>query len=686
MTNRPQTSIPPALASAVTLYTVSFPQTGEAIIPVSDSITVKAIGTGADGATTYVQEAVESIYIEHFGEPIITVSAGVTTTFTSSVTTTRTLSPLSTVIQTFVEDAKHWSFHKDAVPTGTSPEDFLGTDVECDFGDDGTATCVQKLWEVEATKTILSTVTGTGTGKLIPFYTLDVSDASATTTSPSASATGNSAAPGIRFPEGTAVGWGMVMVGVLSAWALKISSAIYNIFHYNPFNANLYASEKANAPDSLLPKTDIPSAMRLPSLIIAGSLPLTALTSAVTLYTISFPQTGDIDAIIPVSDSITVKAIGTGADGATTYLEEVVESIYIENFYDLITTVSAGVTTTFTSSVTTTTTLSPPFTGSQTFVEDAKHWSFHKDAAPTGPNEDDFIGTDIECDFGDDGTATCVQNIWEIEATKTILSTATLTGTGKAIPFYTLDVSDASATTMSSSASATEHMEEDEDTPKSIPPWVELEYSHMRTLAGPDSEVHFTHLSKSSVNSLSDAFNSSRSESLAEARCHEEGVLYLMKSKGISLDKVCLLDPKAEKALSPEDGDGRFDMFLFGGILGDDPPRDRTGELRIMGFPTRHLGPVQMTTDTALGVTKRVIKDGLLLDKVPYVDFPTIRFNAKESVEMPFRMLSVALVYIFRIANHYVKGYIVASDGKEPVLPPGMRELLHEDLNKGFEF
>lgn len=42
---------------------------------------------------------------------------------------------------------------------------------------------------------------------------------------------------------------------------------------------------------------------------------------------------------------------------------------------------------------------------------------------------------------------------------------------------------------------------------------------------------------------------------------------------------------------------------------GDDPPRDRTGELRVMGFPGRHLGPTQMTTDTALGVTKLVVHD-----------------------------------------------------------------------------
>ena len=36
--------------------------------------------------------------------------------------------------------------------------------------------------------------------------------------------------------------------------------------------------------------------------------------------------------------------------------------------------------------------------------------------------------------------------------------------------------------------------------------------------------------------------------------------------------KVCLLDPKAEKDISPEDADV-FEAFLFGGILGDEPPR-----------------------------------------------------------------------------------------------------------------
>lgn len=208
-----------------------------------------------------------------------------------------------------------------------------------------------------------------------------------------------------------------------------------------------------------------------------------------------------------------------------------------------------------------------------------------------------------------------------------------------------------------------EHMEEDETTPKSLPPWVELEYAHMITLAGINGQVEFTHLSHNSSSSL-DARLAPINESVASYQVHTQSVMKMLEQNSIPITRVCLLDPKAQTALAPEDGK-IFDHFLFGGILGDDPPRDRTSELRQLGFPSRHLGPMQMTTDTALGVTKRVVDDKVQLNAIPYVDFPTITFNAKESVEMPFRY----------IAN-----------GKEPILPPGMRELLHEDLNKSFDF
>ena len=43
-------------------------------------------------------------------------------------------------------------------------------------------------------------------------------------------------------------------------------------------------------------------------------------------------------------------------------------------------------------------------------------------------------------------------------------------------------------------------------------------------------------------------------------------------SKTIDFSKVCLLDMRAEKTLSPDDG-SKFEVFIFGGILGDHPPQ-----------------------------------------------------------------------------------------------------------------
>ncbi|KAI2627433.1 DUF431-domain-containing protein [Hypomontagnella submonticulosa] len=130
-------------------------------------------------------------------------------------------------------------------------------------------------------------------------------------------------------------------------------------------------------------------------------------------------------------------------------------------------------------------------------------------------------------------------------------------------------------------------------------------------------------------------------------------------------DRVCLLDPQAEKDLNPDDK-REFDVFLFGGILGDDPPRvDRTSELRKKGFKGRRLGPVQMTTDTAVRVTRMVVEEQFTLNKIPYTDFPELKFNEHESTEMPFR---------------YVKG----DDGK-PVMPEGMVDLIKKDADKSID-
>lgn len=127
--------------------------------------------------------------------------------------------------------------------------------------------------------------------------------------------------------------------------------------------------------------------------------------------------------------------------------------------------------------------------------------------------------------------------------------------------------------------------------------------------------------------------------------------------------KVCLLDPAAKQELSPADGD-IFDVFLFGGILGDNPPRDRTSELRKKGFEGRRLGPVQMTTDTAVRVTRMVVQDKIPLEAIPFVDNPEIRVDEHESTEMPFR-------------------YVTNKD-RQPIMPEGMIDLIKKDSERGF--
>jgi len=156
-------------------------------------------------------------------------------------------------------------------------------------------------------------------------------------------------------------------------------------------------------------------------------------------------------------------------------------------------------------------------------------------------------------------------------------------------------------------------MEEDDESTRALPEWVKLEYSHMLTLTAPNSSVHFTSLSSSSIPPLEEYLASkqastSSSPSAGNAGAHTEPILTFLEQQGIPATRVCLLDPRAEKVLAPEDGDN-FDVFLYGGILGDDPPRDRTGELRKLGFEGRHLLEKQMTTDTAVGVTKIVVED-----------------------------------------------------------------------------
>lgn len=133
---------------------------------------------------------------------------------------------------------------------------------------------------------------------------------------------------------------------------------------------------------------------------------------------------------------------------------------------------------------------------------------------------------------------------------------------------------------------------------------------------------------------------------------------------GITKSQACLLDPAATVDLVPEDKNN-FEFFVFGGILGDHPPRDRTKELRIKyGFEGRRLGNKQMTTDTAIRTTQLIIEKQTRFEDIKFIDYPEIRFSKYEATEMPFR-------------------YVL--DGTTPIFPEGMLDLIKKDSEQSID-
>ncbi|RMZ75907.1 hypothetical protein DV738_g5257, partial [Chaetothyriales sp. CBS 135597] len=185
-------------------------------------------------------------------------------------------------------------------------------------------------------------------------------------------------------------------------------------------------------------------------------------------------------------------------------------------------------------------------------------------------------------------------------------------------------------------------------------PWSALEY---KAIAEESKQAGCDFILSSVPDSL---LQSSELQALGANAKAESIEVYFADRK----ERICLLDPQGEQELSPSDAT-HFDVFLFGGILGDDPPRDRTGELRRKGFQGRRLGPKQMTTDTAVRVTRLVVVDKIPLDQIPYVDFPELKLGEHESTQMPFR-------------------YVTSKDGK-PIMPAGMIELIKADADKSLD-
>ncbi len=168
--------------------------------------------------------------------------------------------------------------------------------------------------------------------------------------------------------------------------------------------------------------------------------------------------------------------------------------------------------------------------------------------------------------------------------------------------------------------------------------WSLLEYKHVSKVVGKDN-LWFTNVKDGAM------------------KLRPFGQVFNESVATMDLQNVCVLDPAAPTLLAPTDK-AHFDHVVFGGILGDNPPRGRTKVLNtVKNAQFRNLGSMQMSTDTAVLVAKRIL-DGTPFAKLVFKDTLVIPTGEGEEVELPYR-------------------YLV--ENGTPVLPEGLVEKLKKD-------
>ena len=130
----------------------------------------------------------------------------------------------------------------------------------------------------------------------------------------------------------------------------------------------------------------------------------------------------------------------------------------------------------------------------------------------------------------------------------------------------------------------------------------------------------------------------------------------------LGLARAIILDPQASITLTQQDCK-KAKYFIFGGILGNDPPEKRTTKhfkaMLHQGYTARNLGKKQTSTDTAVLVA-HMIAHGKKLSEIPFKDGIEIDIKEGEQVILPYR-------YVLK--------------NKKPILAPGMLDFLKR---KGF--
>ncbi|MEA3430403.1 MAG: SAM-dependent methyltransferase [Nanoarchaeota archaeon] len=149
--------------------------------------------------------------------------------------------------------------------------------------------------------------------------------------------------------------------------------------------------------------------------------------------------------------------------------------------------------------------------------------------------------------------------------------------------------------------------------------WCLVEYKHISKIVGKNKLI-ITNLKEEDLDKLEDY-----------ADCRVQSV------KDINFNNTCVLDPFASKELNSDD---KFEYLIFGGILGDNPPRRRTEEELQLPGERRSLGKEQMATDNAVYVAKQLV-DGKKMQDLKFQEGIEILLADGESVIFDFKYILV---------------------------------------------
>ena len=151
-------------------------------------------------------------------------------------------------------------------------------------------------------------------------------------------------------------------------------------------------------------------------------------------------------------------------------------------------------------------------------------------------------------------------------------------------------------------------------------PWCVIEYKHISKIVGKNN-LWFTNVQKKDIKKL-----------------NRYGKVFTESAKKMKINNGCILDPEADKILTHGDTI-KFEYFIFGGILGDYPPRKRTETELSKYFKNtekRNIGKDQLSTDNAVYVVKQISK-GINFKDIQFQDEVEIKINEIESTILPFK-------------------------------------------------